>query len=261
MEKIIEFRHTNFSYNGSNAFNDFNMYVDAKDIVSIVGPMGSGKTTLLKMLCHKLPNDSCYFKGKPFSEYSSDELKRQIVVILDLPFTANKVQQELLSKIEQLSVDSSEKLDKFNDIVDFFGLKDVLSLDIDRLSFGKQNLIKILRYLIIHPKVVAIDNLLVNLSKEDKNRVIDYIKKYEMTLINVTNDLSETLYGNRIFVLENFVMIMEGNTLTVLQADTLLKRLGFKLPLAVGLSIELGNYGLIKKVYTTNEKLVKALWK
>ena len=56
-------------------------------------------------------------------------------------------------------------------------------------------------------------------------------------------------------------MIMEGSTISVLQSDTLLKRLGFKLPLAVSLSIELGNYGILKKIYTSNEKLVKELWK
>lgn len=261
MENIIEFRHTNYSYNGTNAFNDFNLAVEAKDLVSIIGPIGSGKTTLLKMLCHKLPNDTCYFEGQCFNLYSTAVLKKSIVVIFDLPFVENTVREELSSKIKTLDFDSSEIDNRCNELIKLFGLEDDENTNLDRLSYNRQYLIKILRYLIINPKVLAIDNLLVNLSKKDKDKVIDYIKKHKITLINVTTDLNETLYGSKIFVLENFVMIMEGSTISVLQSDTLLKRLGFKLPLAVSLSIELGNYGILKKIYTSNEKLVKELWK
>ncbi len=261
MENIIEFRHTNYSYNGTNAFNDFNLAVEAKDLVSIIGPIGSGKTTLLKMLCHKLPNDTCYFEGQCFNLYSAEVLKKSIVVIFDLPFVENTVREELSSKIKTLDFDSSEIDNRCYELIKLFGLEDDENTNLDRISYNRQYLIKILRYLIINPKVLAIDNLLVNLSKKDKDKVIDYIKKHKITLINVTTDLNETLYGSKIFVLENFVMIMEGSTISVLQSDTLLKRLGFKLPLAVSLSIELGNYGILKKIYTSNEKLVKELWK
>lgn len=259
MGSIIEFRHTNFSYNGTNAFNDFNMDVEAKDIVSIIGPIGSGKTTLLKMLCHKLPNLTCYFEEKPFKSYSVEELRKSIVVIFDLPLSTNRLKDELTSKIKLLDYSEDEMDARFTELVELFELD--IDKNLDRLSYGKQYLIKILKYLIIKPKVLAIDNMLINLSKKDKDLIIDYVKKNKITLINVTTDLNETLYGNKVFVMENFVMIMEGPTLTVLQADTILKRLGFKLPLAVSLSIELGNYGIIDKVYTSSEKLVKALWK
>ena len=63
MGTIIEFRNTNFGYDNTNAFNDFNMQINDGDIVTLIGPGGSGKTTLLKMLCHKLPNNTCYYKS------------------------------------------------------------------------------------------------------------------------------------------------------------------------------------------------------
>ena len=261
MDKIIEFRHTNFSYNGTNSFNDFNMAIDAKDIVSIIGPAGSGKTTLLKMLCHKLPNETCYFDGQKFSSYNKNVLKKSIVVIFDSPFFKDTVKSELLNRVSLLDYDKDEINSRYEEFIEFFCLKKDENKNLDRLSYSKQYLIKILRYLIIIPKVVAIDNLLINLTKKDKERVIDYIKKHKITLINITTDMNETLYSNKIFVMENFVVIMEGPTLTVLQADTVLKRLGFKLPLPVQLSIELGNYEVLDKIYTSNEKLVKELWK
>lgn len=259
MGSIIEFRHVNFSYNGTNAFNDFNMDIEAKDIVSIVGPIGAGKTTLLKMLCHKLPNEACYLEGKQFKSYDLLTLRKSIVVVFDLPLTTNRLKDELITNFKLLDFTQDEIEARYKELVELFDLDE--NKNLDRLSYSKQYLIKILRYLIIKPKVLAIDNLLINLSKKDKELIIEYIKKNKITLINVTTDLNETLYGNKIVVMENFVIIMEGATLTVLQADTVLKRLGLKLPLAVSLSIELGNYGVIDKVYTSSEKLVKALWK
>lgn len=261
MDKIIEFKHTSFSYNGTNSFNDFNMSIDAKDIVSIIGPVGSGKTTLLKMLCHKLPNNTCYFDGQAFSAYNKDVLRKSIVVIFDIPFFTGTIKSELLNRINLLDYDEYEIQSRYEEFIEFFDLKKDEDKNLDRLSHNKQYLIKILRYLIIIPKVVAIDNILINLTRQDKEKVIEYIKTHKITLINVTSDLNEALMGNKIFVMENFVVIMEGATLTVLQADTVLKRLGFRLPLAVELSIELGNYGILNKIFTSNEKLVKELWK
>ena len=43
--------------------------------------------------------------------------------------------------------------------------------------------------------------------------------------------------------------------------EKLLKRLGISLPFIIDLNKYFMDYGLIKKYYLTNEKLVNALWK
>ena len=77
----------------------------------------------------------------------------------------------------------------------------------------------------------------------------------------MTNNLSDTLYGEKIYVIDDFELILEGSTKSVLKTDTLLKRLGFELPVPVELSIELNNYGVIDQIYTDGEDLVNELWK
>ena len=83
MEKLIEFRNTNFAYNNTNAFLDFNMEILEGDIVTLIGPSGSGKTTLLKMLCKRLPNDSLYYKGINIKNHDTSELQKEIIVIFE----------------------------------------------------------------------------------------------------------------------------------------------------------------------------------
>lgn len=261
MGKIIEFKNMNFGYNNTNAFNDFSMDIEEEDIVTLIGPSGSGKTTLLKMLCHKLPNNSCYYYGRKFSTYNIQTLKRAIVIVFDLPFTEYTVKNEILTNIKKLNYSNGIIEERYDELSEIFNLEKIENNNPENLASSKKYLIKILRYLITQPKFFAIDNLLSFLDDDDKNKIIAYIKKYKITFLNVTTNLEETLYGNKIYVLENFVLILEGNTLSVLKTDTLLKRLGFKLPLAVELSIELNHYDILKKTYSDIDKLVNALWK
>ncbi len=260
MEKIIEFKNTNFAYDNTNAFNDFGMEIMAGDIVTLIGPSGSGKTTLLKMLVHKLPNDTVYYKEKKIDTYPTRELQSQIVVVFDTPITLPPL-AELKKYITKLGLTANEIDSRIDEFVKTFALDSFINKPIHQLSSEETYMIKILRYLIIKPEFLAIDTILPCVGQENAKKIFEYIKKHKITLLNVTNDLDEALYGNKLFVLENFVLILEGSTLSVLKTDTLLKRLGFRLPLVVDLSIELIHYDVLKKIYTDNEKLVNALWK
>ncbi len=261
MKKIIEFKNINFAYNNTNAFNDFSMEIIEGDIVTMVGTSGSGKTTLLKMLCHRLPNETVYYRGREMSSYTAQELQKKVVVIFDSPITSSSCIQELKKYLNKLRLPHSEIDSRIEKFVKYFSMEAYINIEIPKLTREETYMIKILRYLIIDPSFIAIDCILNCVGEINKKRIFEYIKKNKITLLNVTTDLDDSLYGNKLFVLENFVLILEGNTLSVLKTDTLLKRLGFKLPLAVDLSIELIHYDVLKKIYTNNEKLVNALWK
>jgi len=261
MGKLIEFRNTNFAYNVTHAFKDFNLEIMEEDIVTLVGPGGSGKTTLLKILKKSLPNNSVYYNGVPIATYNTEELKKNLVVIFDYPFEVATVKGELRRFISTLNINTDEIDLRLKELDKYFKIERFLDLDPRTLSNEEQYLIKILRYLIIKPKFIAIDNILSNIQEVYIKKFFDYIKKNKMTLLNVTNDLNLALYGNKLCVLEDFTLILEGNPLSVLKTDTLLKRLGFKLPFAVEMSIELMHYDILNKVYTDKEKLVNNLWK
>ncbi len=261
MSKLIEFRNTNFAYNSNNAFNDFNMEIMEGDIVTLVGAPASGKTTLLKMLVHKLPNDAVYYKGIPISKANIDEVKNNVVVIFDSKVTSPTVELELKKYVAKLGISPMEIEERLALLDKSFGISRIKDLNPKALSTEELYLVKILRYLIIFPRFLAIDMILSNLSEIDIKKFFDFVHKNKITLLNVTNDLNLALYGNKLLVLESFVLILEGNTQSVLKTDTLLKRLGFKLPLPVELSIELNHYDVLNKVYTDKEKLVSALWK
>lgn len=261
MGKILEFKNTNFAYNDTNAFDDLSLEIIEGDIVTLIGPSGSGKTTLLKMICHLLPNDSIYYKERPIADYKSEELRKELVVIFDNPITSATPLGELKKYVTKIGLSKNEVDKRVDDFVEYFSMGSFINIEKNKLTREEKYLIKILRYLIIEPKFIAIDGILSCVGDIYKKKIFSYIKKHHMTLLNITSDLNDALFGTKLFVLEKFVLILEGSTLSVLKTDTLLKRLGFRLPLPVDLSIELIHYDVLKKIYTDNEKLVKALWK
>lgn len=261
MRKIVEFKNLNFEYDKEHAFKDFNMDINEGDIVTLIGTPASGKTTLLKFLCNKLPNKDLLFKGSNISSYDAKNLQSEIVVIFDEPITETIARDEIKKFVHKIGVKEEEINDRLKEINRYLPLNKLFDRSISSLTLEQKELVKILRYLVISPSFIAIDNSLSNLSTLDKRLFFEYIKKHHITLLNVTTDLNDALFGNKIYVLENFILILEGSTLSVLKMDTLLKRLGFKLPLPVNLSIELNNYDVLKKIYKDNEKLVNALWK
>lgn len=261
MEKIIEFKNLNFGYDSNHTFKDFNMSIEEKDIITLIGPGTSGKTTLLKLLCNKISTDTLYYKGKNTKKIDATKLQTEIVVIFDSPTTESYARDEITKFVRKLHISENEINQRIKKLNKFFPLKSFFDKKIYTLKKEQVELIKILRYLIISPKFLAIDCALGNLSLLDKRLFFEYIKKEEITLLNVTTDLNDGLYGNQIYVLDNFNLILQGPTFSIMKTDTILKRLGFRLPLAVNLSLCLNNYNVLKKVYKDNEKLVNALWK
>ena len=94
--------------------------------------------------------------------------------------------------------------------------------------------------------------------------VFDILKEYtknQGVVINLTSDMEETLEADRIIVIHDRKLACDGKTLSVLNEEKLLKRLGLGMPFIVELNKYLMDYGMIDKYSLTNEKLVNAIWK
>ena len=261
MDFILEFKNNNFGFDKNNQFIDFNLGIKRGEISSLIGPTGSGKTTLLKMICHKLPNESVYLDNVLLKDYDLEVLKKKIVVVFDLPFYSKHPYTELKHYLKKINIDQQEINKRIDEIVSFFGLETLINQKIENLNIEKKYLIKILRFLIIQPDFFAIDEIFSILNENDKKKIIKFIKEKKITFLNVINNLNDTKYGSRIIILEKFVNIFEGDTLSVLKTDNIIKRLGFSLPPVINLSIELNHYEVLDKIYTKKEDLVNELWK
>ena len=99
--------------------------------------------------------------------------------------------------------------------------------------------------------------------EKSKKKVEEKLKKLNekgLTIINITSDL-ETIYdSNKVYLLNNKSIEELGNVEQVFQEDNYLRKLGFKIPFIIDLSIKLKFYGLLDKIYYNLEALEENLW-
>lgn len=179
-------------------------------------------------------------------------------------FVAETVMDEIAFGLESLAMSKNDIKEKIESMAKRFKMTDLLNKDPNSLGCSDKIKMKIMSSLIIRPKVFVIDNILSLLDYNDKILVFDILKEFckdTGIVINFTNDIEETMYGEKIIIIYDKKLICEGKTLSVLNEEKILRRLGLGLPFIVELNKYLMDYKLIDKYYLTNKKLVGAIWK
>lgn len=231
-------------------------------ITTVIGPTNSGKTTLLKKLCHILPNEDIFIDGVAIKEYDVTFLKNNVVVVFDdNEYNSEYVAEELYYNLHELGYRLDEITKKIEAIAEFFKITNLLDKEIRSLTMEERILIKILSYLIIKPKIFAMDNLFGYLDRKTVKNILKYIKDNNITLINVTTYSVDLLMGENVVVMNNYKALMCTKVSSVLDGNSILPYMGIKLPFIIDLSHNLILYGLIDKLYFDDRKLVDKLWK
>ena len=90
---------------------------------------------------------------------------------------------------------------------------------------------------------------------------INYYKKnYNLTIILITHNEEDTLSSDRIIVLNNQKIYLDGSVKDVYKEERKLKTLGINIPFIIKLSLNLNLYDLIDEIYLTDRALIDKLW-
>lgn len=107
---------------------------------------------------------------------------------------------------------------------------------------------------------IVLNEAFYGLKMDEKVSLINLMDKRNISFINVTSNVEDALFSDYIFVYDNNDLVLEGNMESVLKEEKILKRLGYGLPFVVDLSIQLGFYDVLDKVYYNTKELVEDLW-
>ena len=241
---------------------DMDVTIQLGVITNVIGPSNSGKTTLLKKLCNKVDNSDVFIDEDNINDYDVTFLKNNLAIVLDdNSFNSEYVAEELFYYLDKLGYRIDEITKKIDVISKYFKVNDILDQRIDFLPIKYRMLVKILSLLIIDPKIIGIDNLLLYLDKQQVSLLVKYIKEKNMTLINVTSDSELLSIGEDVFVMNNYKAIICGSVKSVIDGNSILPYIGIKLPFAVDLSHNLILYGVVDKVMNDSRKMVDKIWK
>lgn len=219
LEKILEVQSLKKFYgkkdNLTKAVDGMSFHVAEGEFIGIMGSSGSGKTTLLNCIATTVQptsgkillrgQDISRLKGKQLSNYRGNQLGYlfQNFELLDnlnglenimLPLTIHKgMNKDGEKRIEQL--------------VQYFGIKGVLSKFPSQMSGGQKQRIAIVRALILDPQLILADEPTGALDSKNGKTLMkllaDLNQNLKKTILMVTHDCNAASYCSRILFIQD----------------------------------------------------------
>jgi len=208
---MIKLSSITHSYGEKSVLNNFDLSIEANQLVCLLGSSGCGKTTILRLIAGlEIPE-----KGEISIENQIVTKNNQIVisphqrnigfVFQDLAlwphFTVYKNIAFGLNERKEKNVK-----DKVFEMLEFFGLKEYSDKFPHQLSGGQKQLVAISRSLILKPRILLMDEPLANIDVKLKRKILEHIKNlkqnFNLTIIYVTHDHREAFaIADKIIVL------------------------------------------------------------
>lgn len=255
---IIELKNLNFKYKDKIIFENFNLNIEQGTWTSIIGSNGSGKSTLVKLLSGLIKTDNIWIDGMKISN-NIYEIRKVMSIVFDDPNTnliCETVREELSFPLENIGINDDKRIDE---IVKLFNITNILDNSINELNNSEKQLVALASALIIQPKILILDEAFVYLENIKLN-IFDILKSLNITIINITHNIEETLAGDNIIILNNGKILINDKKEIVYTKEEMFKEANLNLPFIVDLSNKLKYYGLINKTYYNMEAMVNDLW-
>ena len=255
--KSLELKNIEAKYGHYKVLNNISFNVNKGNIITILGGMATGKSTLAKVLCGRIKHKGgIYINGVEIvkeNEYLIDRFIGCVDTYLD---DKRKVVDVLF---EALNNDIDEEEEIINKYISLFNI-DCIDKKLDELSYDYYFYIQVISNLIKGIDYLVLDDILCYLNDDMIDTIIKYAKDNEISIINITSNIDEILLSSYSYFLYEGKIAMEGETLSCLREEKLLKRLGFNLPFMVDLSTQLMYYDILDKVYLDEKEMVDAIW-
>lgn len=164
------------------AVDNISFNIKQGEIVGFLGPNGAGKTTTLKMLSGILYPTSGSMEVLGFTpEERQTEFKKQFAIVMgqkdQLAKLITPMDNFLLFK-EFCDVSDHDFKLVFDELVDLLGVRDILDVQVKKLSLGQRMKCELIAALLHNPKVLFLDEPTIGLDVVAQKNIRDFIKKY-----------------------------------------------------------------------------------
>ena len=238
------------SHREDKTITGFSLTVEAGSFVSIIGPNGSGKSTLAKLLngIYVPTEGSVTVDGLDTREKNNiGEIRRKVAILFQNPdnqIVGDTVEDDVAFGPENLGLESDEITRRVESSVKKVGLFEKRRLSPNTLSGGEKARLGIAGILALSPEVLVLDEATAMLDPKGRKDVMEILhnlwKNEKKTIILITHHPQETLYGERIIVMDKGRIKISGSVEEVYREGETLKAMGLGLPTYVELSLLIG---------------------
>ena len=243
------------------AVKDVNLEVKRGEFLVILGHNGSGKSTIAKhMNALVLPTEGTVVVDGLNTSDSENvwNIRSRAGMVFQNPdnqLVATIVEEDVAFGPENLGVEPSEIRRRVNESLEKVGMSKYKRHAPHLLSGGQKQRIAIAGMLAIQPKCIIFDEPTAMLDPSGRRDVLNTIKdlnkNYGMTIVLITHYMDEAAQADRIIVMDEGSIIMEGTPRDIFPQVERMKKIGLDVPQVTELAYELKNAGI-----DINEKIL-----
>ena len=269
---IIETEALVYAYNTTSApaVNDITRSIEPGSFVAVLGHNGSGKSTFAKLinalyvpssgqaivcgLDTQLPENTWVIRQRAGMVFQNPD--NQIV--------ATVVEEDVAFGPENLGVESSAIRERVDTVLNQVGMLDFAKSAPHMLSGGQKQRVAIAGALAMQPEILILDEATAMLDPEGRREVLqtvfDLRENTGMTVLWITHTMEEAVLADRVIVLHEGEVALDGTPREVFAQVDRLRDLRLEAPAMTTLAAELRAAGMpLRTDCLTVEELATAL--
>jgi energy-coupling factor transporter ATPase len=251
------------------ALDDISFTVEPGEFVAVIGANGSGKSTLAKHINALLVPQAGRVLTLGLDTADPEltfEIRSHAGMVFQNPdsqMVTSVVADDVAFGPENLAVPYDELTTRVDEALDAVKMTSFAQRNPIHLSGGQKQRVCIAGVLAMRPDVLILDEpgaMLDTRGRRGIRRVVRELNKAGMTVILITHFMEEAVLAERVFVVAEGRIALEGNPLEVFSQKERLRELALDVPFSLLLAEELVKRGVPIPEIVRPEELKEELW-
>ncbi len=228
----------------SPALRGISVDIKKGEYVAVLGHNGSGKSTFAKLLNlileptgGRLVIDGVDLTEQELTDEVILQLRRKVGMVFQNPdnqLVATIVEEDVAFGPENLGIPSNEIRIRVDEALEAVGMSQFAKNEPHRLSGGQKQRIAIAGVIAMMPRCIIFDESTAMLDPSGRREVLDAIKmlntEFGITVINITHYMNEAALADRVLVINDGQLLLDGTPDEIFEQHELLTSVGLEVP-------------------------------
>ncbi|WP_394962211.1 energy-coupling factor transporter ATPase [Candidatus Allofournierella merdavium] len=256
MEHMISAQDIRFRYapDAPWAVDGASVVVDKGEFVAVLGANGCGKSTLAKHFnAILLPEaGTVLVEGMNTADESHlYDIRQKVGMVFQNPdnqIVATVVEEDVAFALENLGVPPAEIRERIDDAMKMAGIYKHREKAPHKLSGGQKQRVAIAGVIAMRPDCLVLDEATAMLDPRGREKVMETIRHlnrdFGITVVSITHYMDEAAQADRVVVMSEGKVVMEGTPRQVFSQVETLRRLRLDVPQVTELCCQLAAAGV-----------------